>query len=257
MTGRSNLPELLYYSRRELDINDDEMAPSKRLSKRILDHLSDSTLTQIKNAFDRGFRCSSHGACYVHLDELKHLLRTGNSGADTYMVRNGIGRLSSPSKHHEIDEVDSISVSDLYGLLKSRKTQVFGNSSKQYHYLCYVEKLLDYLVEHSSVRTLGCLFNDQVNKLRPRLKQDRMSKYNIRYCEFSGQKIEYSKDFEFAHIESVVTNPEKAVDIDNGVIILKSIHRQLTDRGIHDFEGMYEYCLESKYYTDWADPLVD
>jgi len=60
-------------------------------------------------------------------------------------------------------------------------------------------------------------------------------------------------DVKFAHIESVVVNPFKALDLDNGVIILKNIHANLTRLNIHTFEQLYLFCKENHYSTDWAN----
>ncbi|MEZ8619154.1 hypothetical protein AB6D33_25245 [Vibrio splendidus] len=76
------------------------------------------------------------------------------------------------------------------------------------------------------------------------------------YCEFTGTYFSDSSDVEFAHIDSVATAPLRANDIHNGVIILKEIHTELTKRFIHDFEGMYDFCKDMGYYTDWADDFV-
>lgn len=52
---------------------------------------------------------------------------------------------------------------------------------------------------------------------------------------------------------SVVTNPFKALDLNNGVIILKSIHANLTRQNIHTFEQLYRFCKDNHYSLDWAD----
>ena len=88
---------------------------------------------------------------------------------------------------------------------------------------------------------------------RPYLKKARIEKFNIKKCEFTGKIFENDSSVEFAHIESVVTNPFKALDLDNGVIILKEIHKNITKSNIHSFNELYRFCLENDYALEWAN----
>ena len=47
--------------------------------------------------------------------------------------------------------------------------------------------------------------------------------------------------------------PDRALSVDNGVIILKEIHAELTRMQALTFEEMYEYCQEMGYSLRWAD----
>lgn len=78
------------------------------------------------------------------------------------------------------------------------------------------------------------------------------SKYNIKYCEFTGKKFNSRSEVEFAHIHSVITNPELAIDINNGVIILKEIHKDMTKKQLHTYNKMYKYCETNGYSLAWA-----
>ena len=60
-------------------------------------------------------------------------------------------------------------------------------------------------------------------------------------CEFSGVPFTSRSEVEFTLIESLATQPLLAQDTNNVVIIMLSIHRELTNQGIHDFKGMYNF----------------
>jgi hypothetical protein len=116
-------------------------------------------------------------------------------------------------------------------------------------------ELYNQIVHHRGVRDLRDLYREKIESKRPLLKADRIATFGITHCEFSGTPFNSLSEVEFAHIESVVTAPFRALDITNGVIILKAIHRELTSQGIHDSAEMFKFCRTNNYRTDWADRL--
>ena len=93
----------------------------------------------------------------------------------------------------------------------------------------------------------------EIEQNRNRLKKERIRRYNITCCEFTGKRFRKLDEVEFAHIEGVVVCPDKALSIDNGVIILKEIHAELTRMQALTFEDMYRYCQKMRYSLESAD----
>ncbi len=156
----------------------------------------------------------------------------------------------APAEIIEIDGEEHISGPSLRAVLDARIAFTDGRTKQ---YLRVSMQAYEKIIALSQVNDLKELFLDDIRNNRPLLKSQRIAEYNITQCEFSGQIFNNSRDVEFAHIESVVTQPLLALDIKNGVIILKSIHRELTNKGIHGYEGMYNFCIQNNYSTNWTE----
>jgi hypothetical protein len=243
-----NLPSTQVYSLSDLDVNLRNQVVDFNIA--LLDRLHYQTLSVIKNAFARAVGVTPNGLFYIRVSELRHLLRTGNSGADNYMWQNGIPGYSSPSTSHTVDGNLCITGPDFLGLLQSRIELTAGKLNL---YLKYVRAVYLTITSLPIIHELRNSFLVDLNNRRAQLKAQRISTYSIRQCEFTGRIFTSQSQVEFAHIDSVVTSPLQALNIDNGVIILKEIHAQLTSLGIHDFAGMYDYCKQYGYLTTWAE----
>lgn len=120
-------------------------------------------------------------------------------------------------------------------------------------YLQVAKSAYEKIINLPEVRDLKDVFLGDVDNNRPLLKIQRISELNITACEFSGNAFTNKNDVEFSHIESVITNPPLALDINNGVIILKTIHHEITRKKIHGFSAIYKFCKENNFSTKWAD----
>lgn len=189
-------------------------------------------------------------ALYIKISELSNLLRTGNSGADNYMWQYGISGYSSPSIPHTLGNDICITGPDFFGLLDARIQLTVGRINI---YLKYVRALYLAITVLPIFNDLRSAFVGDIDNQRSQLKEQRISKYDIRQCEFTGRTFNSSSEVQFAHVDSVATSPLQALNINNGVIIFKCIHAELTKLGIHDFAGMYDYCQRNSYSTVWAE----
>lgn len=242
------LPSTNFYTLSDLDINIRTQAIN--FSSHLLDKLSSRTLTSIRNAFSRALLVWQNGICYIKVSELSHLLRTGNSGAHNVIWQDGIDGYVSPSRGYDIDGNIYITGSDFCGILDARIASTYGLRNI---YLRYIRSLYQEITSLTAFNDLRVSFVENIEQKRNNLKQQRISTYGINRCEFTGENFNNTNEVQFAHIESVSTSPLNALNINNGVIIFTYIHADLTRRGIHDFAGMYDYCLEQNYNTSWAD----
>lgn len=216
----------------------------------LINSLNSSTLSAIRNSFSRAILVTNYGFCYVKISELKHLLRTGNSGAEKYLWQTGIPGYSSPASPYSLDDNLCISGPDFCGLIDAR---IHLSRGKLNLYLRYVRAIYESIAQSSNIVDLRSLLIDDIASQRNKLKEQRILRYNICRCEFTGIRFNSLSEVQFAHIESVVTSPLNALNIDNGVIILRELHRELTRDGIHDFAGMYDYCCQRNYSIIWAE----
>lgn len=241
-----NLPSVIYLPLNELTQRN-ELDLVLKVASRVL---NEGHITAIVNAFFINTKICINGIPYLKVNGLSTILRTGNSGSERPLIYQGMPGVISAAEIVEIQGVEHISGPTLRGLIDTRLSQATGKTKQ---YLLIAMASYERILNLSQVRDLKEVFLDDIRNNRPLLKTQRIAEYNITTCEFSEVTFVNRLDVEFAHIESVVSNPMLALNVNNGVIILKSIHQVLTRRGIHGYEGMYNFCLENNYLTDWAD----
>jgi len=242
------LPSTRVYSLSDLDV--DMHTQIVDFNNALLNGLHPPTLTQIKNAFNAAFIVNQSGQIFVKISLLNRLLRTGSSGADNYMWQHGINGYVSPSKPYELDGDLCIAGADFLSLVEAR---IYTTAGKANHYLKYVRALYFALNSLTIFHDLRTAFTQNIENLRSQLKRQRIQRYAIISCEFTGIPFQSQSDVEFAHVDSVVTAPNQATNVDNGVIVFSDIHSELTRLNIHNFAGMYEFCVDRGHSTDWAD----
>lgn len=243
-----NLPSTQVYSLEDVKV--DVRSQMIDFNKALLDTLHQKTLSEIKNAFTNAAIVANYGAMYFKVEQLDRLLRTGNSGAAGYMWQHGIPGFSSGATSYVFGQDICISGADFLGLVEARIQTTFGKRSI---YLKYVRALYFAISSLSVFQDLRTVFASNIEQQRVQLKAQRIAAYHVHCCEFTGHQFASQSEVQFAHIDSVVTNPLQALNIDNGVIIFREIHAQLTDLNIHDFAGMYDFCEQNDYSTNWAD----
>lgn len=238
--SKFNPPAIRYSSLNELNFENQDL-DNVKIAGMILQQLNQGTLTRIKNALENSVLISSFGELLISVDKLNDLFRTGNSGAESMFVRKGIGNSVSPSIMLNIENSFYISVFDFEAILSHRIDSASMYGGKKYQYLCYVKRLLEYLKNHSVYVDVRNLYLSQVDEYRPQLKIERYNLLQNKCCEFSKFRIDNLHNFEFAHIQSVVTNPRQ----------------ELTRNQVHDFEGMYEFCEINNFDLEWAEQYLE
>lgn len=243
----NNLPSTIIYTLTDLNIN---LSPETiNLSKFIIDRLYTRTLNGIINAFKNSITIGSNGNIYINISSLHTLLRT-NQGAASTIWQNGIPGLVSGVQSRKIENDLYISGPDFIGLVDARIQTAIGISKL---YLQFIQAAYYTISSSQNLSDVRTAFIHSIDLMRPQLKSNRISAKGITCCEFSGIPIQDYAQVDFAHIKSVATDREAALDINNGVIILKSIHKKLTKAQIQDFAGMYTFCLNNNYSIIWAE----
>lgn len=216
----------------------------------ITSQLNKGDVTKIINSFLNGTRVRVNGMPYMKVKELGNILRTGSSGAHRVLVYQGMSDVVGASLIIEIEGEEYISGPSLLALVEARMAYTFGKTKE---YLSLAKEIYNKIKNAEQVRNLKDLFIDAINQKRPLLKAERIKKYAIRACEFSGVFFNNANEVEFAHIQSVVTAPNQALDLDNGVIIMRAIHAELTRLQVHDYLGMRNYCIKKNYSLNWCN----
>jgi len=241
----NQMPAVIYHNLNEL-IEKNEL---DLVLKGAFKSLNKGHVTSIANAFFTNTKICVNGIPYIKIKGLAIILRTGSSGAERPLIYQGINGVISPSEIIEIETEEYISGLELIKLIGTR---IAFTSGKTKQYLNVAMELYYRMLNNYQVSDIKEVFLEEIKNNRHYLKKERIEKYQVSCCEFSGVSFINTSEVEFAHIESVVTNPSRALDLNNGVIILKNLHLELTQSHIHDLAGMYQYCLNKGFSTAWA-----
>lgn len=241
-----NYPTLRYYDLSELTdpFSIDDM------SNATLDQLDKGNVDSIAKALYANTKICVNGVPFIKVKGIADIIRTGNSGLERALIYQGLPGFLPRSEIVSIDGFDHISGHSLCAILDSR---IACRSGKTKQYLQIALNLYFKILNFGPVRDLKEMFLEEIEQKRASLKNERINVYRINQCEFSGQPFNDTSLVQFAHIDSVVYNPGRALDINNGVIILREIHAEMTRRGINTYEETFSFCEEKGYSLDWAD----
>ncbi|MBB1202658.1 hypothetical protein EGM70_20470 [Enterobacteriaceae bacterium 89] len=243
----TNLPSTNVYSISDLNINLDKRTVG--LSAFVIDRLYARTLNGIITALKAGIIINSNGALFINISYLHTLLRT-NPGAANTIWQDGIPGYVSGVDSRNIQGDLYITGSDFIGLLDARLQTAIGQSKI---YLQFIQAAYSTISTHPQISDVRTAFIKTIDRMRSTLKKKKIQDKNITCCEFTGFEFERDSQVEFAHINSIITDPENALNINNGVIIMKKIHAVLTQLQVQNFSGMYEFCQKNDYSTAWAE----
>lgn len=242
-----NLPATRYFPLSQL--NDTSKRQLEVAKSDITESLSAGHLSSIVNAFWNNTLVCENGMIFIRISGLSTILRTGGSGAERPLIYSGVRGILPPAEILEFEGREYISGPQLLSLLEYRR---YGKRGVSAQYLRYAFDVYTAITRSGSVRDIQDVFLDRVSRDRHLLKKARVEQFEVTNCELSGIRFESIDKVEFSHIDSVSAFPQRALDISNGLIVMKDIHRDITTRGIQDYEGMYAYCLEKGYSLRWA-----
>lgn len=215
-----------------------------------LDQLDRGNVEAIANALYTNTKICVNGVPFVKVKGIADIIRTGNSGLERALIYQGLPGFLPRSEIVSIDGSDHISGHSLCAILDSRIANRIGKTKQ---YLQIALNLYCRIINSGAVRDLKEMFLEEIENKRAFLKAERIRARNITMCEFTGIPFHDTSLVQFAHVDSVVYNPNRALDINNGVIIFRKIHADMTRRGINTYEETFSYCEENGYSLDWAD----
>jgi hypothetical protein len=220
------------------------------ISSATLDQLDRGNVESIASALYANTKICVNGVPFIKVQGIADIIRTGNSGLERALVYQGLPGFLPRSEIVSIAGLDHISGHSLCAILDSR---IANRSGKTKQYLKIALTLYNKVLSSGAVRDLKEMYIEEIENKRSSLKAERIRVHNITKCEFTGTNIYDYSLVQFAHIDSVVYNPSRALDINNGVIILREIHADMTRRGINTYQETFSYCKDMDYSLDWAD----
>lgn len=213
------------------------------------DNFNKGTLTAIHNQIANSTIVDATTAIlYFKIEGIHSILRTKAAIAHLLIYQGVPGILSPITQFTTYEGKEYISLSDLMAILSYSESTSQGTKE---HYINYVLTFIRDFKDFKHVKNLRHNFRRN-STTRLNLKQKKIRAHKINRCQFTNKAFKNYSEVEFAHIDAIAYKPHLANDIRNGVIILKSIHHQLTKQQIYDFEGMYKFCERHNYNLDWS-----
>ncbi|WP_444684526.1 hypothetical protein [Alkalicoccus luteus] len=196
---------------------------------RVSKDLADRTLTEITNAMDTHVYVDQQGQVWVSEESLHVVLRTNKIMSAYYLERFK-------------DENKII----LKGLTYVRVFEVTGHIWKEIEnsglkkrgeYLKFSEECLRSIRDSDKARVIRGEHEENWKEEKKKLKNKRMKQYNIIRDELTGETLDF-RTAEFSHIRSSSAYKHLALDINNGLIVNKTIHETITREGVIDEEQL-------------------
>lgn len=134
--------------------------------------------------------------------------------------------------------------------LISERLQCVG-SSKTRDYLLLVEEFLLNIRDSEKLLTfrnqIESDFKNEMNKLKGKRKR----KYSLIYDELTGEELK--RGSQFSHIRAKSAYPAFALNLENGLVVNKETHTEITRRGIANEEELLVLCKSKNWNTKWFE----
>lgn len=205
-------------------------------------YLNESTKSAIKNAWDSFSVLDSFGRVWVQANCVHTLLRTSKANAN-YLI----GGIADYDKYREGTQlyIRGTAICQLldFNIQNARSLQ-------RENYIRFSELFYKAIRDCSRARELRAEFYEHLQRIVGRLKQDRICSFGIKYDELTNEPLDL-RNCEFSHIRSVSLFPELAGLMENGLIVNKDTHDQITRNAINDEEELLQLCEMNNWNTSW------
>lgn len=197
--------------------------------------------TEIANAWRDSILIDGKGWIWVKQEKLHSILRTSISNANFIVTK-----IEDEYKRSYDGLLYIRGFKVIEQIIKAQEENGTGSrginlqASKQYYeqiHMC------------DTVKMLRLDYDNQLKSDRSKLKKKRRNQYKISYDELTGEKLKWG--YEFSHIRSYSLHREIANNIDNGLLVNKDVHRQITEHGINNEEELLTFCQQHSYNTNW------
>lgn len=201
--------------------------------KRKNELVSSETYDHIDKSIVEGTKIATNGVVYVEANNIYKLVGENKSDSE-YLIETKI-----EERHkRNIGGIDVVHSSALVGLLdeRSQETRSATKQTKQQ----YARDSLINIADSDKAQAIRRNLDDYTNKEQKKLRTSRDSKVD----EINGKPLK--KGYAFHHInqKSLHTDPEKAVDSDEGILVNDSTHKEIHKRKIRDEKSLEEYKQE-------------
>jgi hypothetical protein len=217
-----------------------------------IEKIKNTMISRIRNAWNRGGFFDGRGNIWLLSSELHNILCT-NIPNSRYLV----GSLSQSDKYSEYNNenqwVTYIRGSSVQYLLD--KMICDAGSIQREHHLRLSECFYKGARDSDHARLLRAEFYESRKNTQRNLKSNRLQQYRLRYDELTGYDLDV--DCEFSHIRAVSIFPEFSLYVENGLLVNKDTHNEITRNGIIDENQLYTLCLEKDWNLGWYEIFSD
>ena len=153
----------------------------------------------------------------------------------------------------KIIDVRYISIGELLRLIN--KEIEISKDYKKRIYLRKSEEALRNLRDCDKLELKRIEKESNYDKELKKLKKKRIKKYKLKKDELTGDTLR--KDAEFSHIRSKASYPNLALDINNGLVVNKKTHDEITRMNIEDEDSLLKLCNKNEWSTEWYKKYIN
>jgi len=195
--------------------------------------IDDEIYDKIDENIVKGVKIATNGIVYVEEDKVDKLLGENKSDSQ-YIIDNKIDK----KYKRNVGGKDLIHSSALVGLLDER-SQELRSASKQTRQQ-YSRDSLTNIADSDKAQAIRRNLDDYTTKEQKKLRKSRDSKVD----EITGETLEKGYSFHHKNQKSLHTDPEKAVDSNEGILVNDSTHKDIHYKKIRDEKALEEYRKE-------------
>lgn len=203
--------------------------------------LNARTIKSIKNAFNKAI-LDKRGWIWIEEDSIHSLLRVKTKSDARYWME----KIPQECKRI-INNKEYIRGYTFIAIINKFIEEKGSNK-----YLPYVNSCYNAINSADLVKLTRIEYDSFLKEEKRKLKIKRIKKYDIKVDELTGEEIN-KRTCEFSHIRSVAMYQEYSDNIENGLIVNKNTHDEITMKVINDEEQLYDFCLIKGWHLDWYD----
>lgn len=199
-------------------------------------------ITRIDNAYNKCGFIDKTGVMWFDSERIDDILRTNKSNA-RYLLKD----IEDEFKRF-IGNKMYVRGYEVRRLLDIR-IQNEGIGKKK-DYLLYSERIYNAIRDCDTAEKIRTSYDLEIKESKKTLKRKRITKYKIEFDELTGENL-IKRTAEFSHIRSFAMFRDSGDDIENGLIVNKETHMQITKSGINDEDELISLCKENNWRTNW------
>ena len=228
-----NLPAIMVYSMRDIIFEKPEKP----------EIAAKQTITAIENSYNQCCFLDRRGVMWFNVERLDGILRTTKC-----IARHIVSEIPDSLKLFVASKI-YVTGYEVGKLIDSR-IQTTGLQSTR-EYLKYSESIYIAIRDCDSSFNIRASFALESKEKRKGLKSRRVRRYKIKYDELTNDILKYGA--EFSHIRSYAIFSASANDVENGLIVNKQIHKEITAKNINDEDELLNLCIENSWNTEWYE----
>ncbi len=204
-------------------------------------NLNSPTALSIYNAWMETTVIDNNGAIWILPNRLGEIIRTSKSNAKYIVDKIG----------DEHKKESAIGTYLRYSAVNNLLNKIIENptTDTKEKYAAYSESIGMAIRDSSEARLLRLQAYAELQRVRRRLKKQRLKWLSLSHDELTGKPLLTSSHF--SHIRSCAVYPHLISCIWNGLVVNTDVHQLITHQGVNDENELFSLCLQQKWSTDW------